>query len=253
MERDDRPPVATFFVDAAVSVGDPVSLDDNASHHVRVKRLAVGDPVALTNGAGIVARGTLADVRRRSIEVAIERTQRIPAAAPIHLRVPIADRDRMLWLAEKATELGIASWQSVRFRRSRSVSPRGEGPAFAEKVRARMIAALEQSGGAWLPTILSDAELETVAVGGGAPRVVLVGSGAPLLEIVGVAERREPVLLFGPEGGIEAEELAWLGSAGWEPATLGSTTLRFETAGIAAVSIVRAAQLLAKSERADHG
>ena len=45
----------------------------------------------------------------------------------------------------------------------RSVSPRGEGPAFGEKVRARMLSALEQSGGAWLPTILPDAAPPDVA------------------------------------------------------------------------------------------
>jgi hypothetical protein len=44
---------------------------------------------------------------------------------------------------------------------------------------------------------------------------------------------------LGPEGGIEPEELDSLGSLGWRKARLASTTLRFETAGIAAVAVIR--------------
>jgi 16S rRNA (uracil1498-N3)-methyltransferase len=52
--------------------------------------------------------------------------------------------------------------------------------------------------------------------------------------------------LLGPEGGIEADELAFLEANGWRPARLASTTLRFETAGIAAIAVIRAAQLISE-------
>ena len=164
MERDDRPPVATFFVDAIARAGAVATLDDAAAHHARVKRLEVGDAVRLIDGAGHVGVG--ADCRDCGVARWTCRSSASTSVAPqpaIHLRVPIADRDRMLWLAEKATELGVTTWQGVRFRRSASVSPRGEGAAFGEKVRARMMSALEQSGGAWLPAILPDAALSDVA------------------------------------------------------------------------------------------
>src|SRR5205085_10727821 len=80
--------------------------------------------------------------------------------AEVHLLVPIADRDRMLWLAEKSAELGLSSWRPIRYHRSGSVSPRGEGDAFAAKVHARMLAALEQSCGAWLPFVGAETSLE---------------------------------------------------------------------------------------------
>jgi 16S rRNA (uracil1498-N3)-methyltransferase len=47
-------------------------------------------------------------------------------------------------------------------------------------------------------------------------------------------------ILVGPEGGIERDELTRLIAEGWRPATLGPSTLRFETAATAAVSVVRA-------------
>ena len=106
MERDDRSPVGTFFVDAALATGATASLGEQAAHHARVKRLLAGDAVRLTDGAGSLATGTIGDIRRTSLVIAVE-TYAHPPTPAIHLRVPVADRDRMLWLAEKATELGL--------------------------------------------------------------------------------------------------------------------------------------------------
>jgi 16S rRNA (uracil1498-N3)-methyltransferase len=249
VERHDRTPVATFFLDAPMGPGDVVQIGAEAAHHARVKRLSAGDRVRLSNGAGLLATGTIAALRSAGIEVAVTQVDHHRPPPPIHLRVPVADRDRMLWLAEKSAEIGITSWQAVRFRRSSSVSPRGEGPAFSAKLRARMIGALEQSGGAWLPALLADADPGGVTVGAGACRILLAVEGPPLLGIAPLAGEAEPVVLFGPEGGIEPDEMALLSRSGWRPATLGATTLRFETAGIAAVAAIRAAQLLrAKGE-----
>ena len=58
--------------------------------------------------------------------------------------------------------------------------------------------------------------------------------------MVGLHEAVEPVLLFGPEGGFASAEIERLTEAGWQRASLGDTTLRFETAGIAAVAVCRA-------------
>ncbi len=244
MVGDDRAPVATFFIDAPLATGASIPLDESAAHHARVKRLAVGNPVRLTDGRGAVAFGEIATLDKRRCDVRVDETHAVAAPSPIHLRVPIGDRERMLLLAEKAVELGAASWQAVRFRRSMSVSPRGEGPPFAPKVRARMISALEQSGGAWLPQQLDDASLDEIDMPRDATRIVLDAGGAPLLEIFGGGPA---VVLFGPEGGLEEGERSALDASGWRRASLAATTLRFETAGIAATAVIRAAQLLEES------
>ena len=240
MERDAGAPVATFLTPTRLASGETATLDDAAAHHARVKRLVAGDVVGLTDGAGRLARGTVVSLRRGGFDVAITRVDEVRRPSPIHLRVPIGDRDRMLWLAEKATELGITSWQAVHFRRSSSVSPRGEGSAFGEKVRARMASALEQSGGAWMPAILSEARVDELSASVNALEMVLDVGGEPLPKILRLAGTSEPVILFGPEGGIEADEMKLLESHGWRRSRLASTTLRFETAGIAAVAVCRA-------------
>jgi 16S rRNA (uracil1498-N3)-methyltransferase len=240
VDRDARPPVATFYSASPLDRGDTIELSESAAHHARVKRLALGDAIQLTDGQGSVAIGDLSLLDKRRATVAVASTRRVPASPPIHLRVPVGDRDRMLLLAEKAAELGVATWQAVRFRRSLSVSPRGEGDAFGAKIEARMIAALEQSGGAWLPRRLADCAVEEIDVGDDVNRILLDRDGEALLR---VANARSSALLFGPEGGLEPAERELLQANGWRPARLAENTLRFETAGIAAIAVVRAAQL----------
>lgn len=244
MERTDRAPVATFFTSEALASGGTVTLSEEAAHHIRVARVAVGESVALRDGVGKGAIGTLVKVSRTSALVDVLETVEIPRPAPIHLLSPVADRDRMLWLAEKVTEMGVTSWRPVVWRRSKSVSPRGEGPMFQAKVRARMTSALIQSGGGWLPDIFPEATIErAVAAAPLGTRLLLAQDGEP---ISGVPLRTPVTIALGPEGGVEpAERDAFIGAA-FLPVKLAESTLRFETAGVAAVAIATASLALSR-------
>jgi 16S rRNA (uracil1498-N3)-methyltransferase len=160
--------------------------------------------------------------------------------------VPVADRDRMLLAAEKCVELQITSWRPVYFARSRSVTPRGEGTKFREKVKARMESALEQTGGAWMPDIHEerDAADALKAFPSDWTRLLLDAGGAPLAAL---AHNGPMGLAVGPEGGLEQREVADAQELGWLTASLGETTLRFETAIIAGAAVIRAAQLSLRS------
>src|SRR6266511_3784012 len=154
VERTDQPRVgATFFFPDRLTAGTHVSLADEAAQHARVLRIGPGEPVEMRNGAGGAARGVITRMTKRSLTVDVDETWEIPAPAEIHMLVPVGDRERMLMLAEKVTELGAASWRPVMWRRSKSVEGRGEGPTFVGRIRSRMISALTQSGGGWLPEI----------------------------------------------------------------------------------------------------
>ncbi len=238
MDRPDRAPVGIFHAPVAWE-GSLVQLGEGAAHHAQVKRLAVGDVVRLTDGAGRRATGVVATLGKKSLSVHLESEDELSPRPPeIELWSPVGDRDRMLWLAEKCTELGLSSWRSVAYRRSRSVSPRGEGSQFLEKLRARMVSALEQSGGAWLPALRGESELEEALCdvrGGG---ILLDASGPPLGPIA-MKATLPLVVALGPEGGLEAAERARFLDAGWRPASLGDNVLRFETAGVAALAVLR--------------
>ncbi len=250
MERDDRPPLTDVRRDAAglprfylgqpFRAGEVVTLDADAAHHMRVRRLAVGERVVLLDGAGSVGTGILVRLGRRDAAVDVERRVAVPRPPAVHMLVPVADRDRMLWLAEKCAELAAASWRPVVWRRSSSVSPRGSGAAFDAKVRARLIAALAQSGGAWLPAMEpATAAADAAAHAPEGTRILLDRSGQPLLTVLRGCGAAAITIATGPEGGVDADERAMLVHAGFIPATLGETILRFETASIAALATAR--------------
>ena len=194
----------------------------------------------LTNGRGAISDATLERLVKDEARVTIGEVSNIPRPPYLGLLVPVADRERMLWLGEKSAELAVTSWQPVFFQRSASVSPRGEGEKFAEKLRARMIGAIEQSGGAWLPEIRGELSLLEALVRPAeipAARFLLERGGPSLTDQCPEAAE----LLLGPEGGIEeAERVLIVEEHGWLPASLGETTLRFETAGVVAAGILRA-------------
>jgi 16S rRNA (uracil1498-N3)-methyltransferase len=247
VERTDRAPVSTFHAPGAW--GPVVELDEGAAHHATVKRLAEGDPVRLVSGDGRRVRATITVLAKRRLAVSIagEDVERLPAPDSVELWAPVGDRERMLWLAEKATELGVSAWRPVIYRRSRSVTPRGEGPAFQEKVRARMVSALEQSGGAWLPAMRPESTLgDALSSVEGSIGILLDSAGEPLPELLSpFTVHGSPFaccVAFGPEGGLDPDERDAFLAAGWRAAALGPNVLRFETAGVAALAIIRSSE-----------
>ncbi|MDQ3697017.1 MAG: 16S rRNA (uracil(1498)-N(3))-methyltransferase [Gemmatimonadota bacterium] len=252
MEHRDRTALATgaaFFVSEPLVAGRPAALGADEAAHARVRRLDVGSQVRLVDGAGAIGAGTIVRLGRTVATVDVATVERVEPPPPIHILAPIADRDRVLWLAEKASELAVTSWRPVLWHRSRSVSPRGEGVAFQAKVRARMVAALKQSGGAWLPEIHPDAPPgRAIHAAPAGMRLLLHHSGVPILSQPLAA----PVTVaLGPEGGIEPEEHDALLAAGFVPARLADAVLRFETAGVVALGTLRAA--LTVAEEISHG
>lgn len=240
MDRRHRAALATFFADEQLVTGASLTLPGEVARHIHVRRLHEGDALRLTNGRGAIGDATLERLGRNGARVMIGDVVDVPRPPYLGLLVPVADRERMLWLAEKSAELAVTSWQPVFFQRSSSVSPRGEGEKFAEKVRARMIGAIEQSGGAWLPQIGQEQVLPEAIVRSAETsraRFLLERGGRALVD-----ERPEAAeVLVGPEGGIEASERALIVSEhGWLPTSLAETTLRFETAGVVAAGILRA-------------
>jgi 16S rRNA (uracil1498-N3)-methyltransferase len=240
VEHRDRSAVATFFADAELAPGVRLDLGDAAARHAQVRRMHDGDAVRLTNGRGSLAHGRIDRLAKGNLSIVVGEVAAVERPPYLRLLLPVADRDRMLWLAEKSTELGLSVWQPVRFQRSASVAPRGEGDAFTNRTRARMIAALEQSGGAWLPELMPPLPLAEGLVrsdAGDGDRFLLERGGAPLIQ----SRPMSANVIVGPEGGIEGSERSLIVDRhGWLPSSLGDTTLRFETAGMVAVGMLRA-------------
>ena len=166
------------------------------------------------------------------------------AGRPVHLAVGMPANERMDWLVEKATELGVASIQPLatahgvlRLSGERAEKKRAHWEAIA-------IAACEQCGRNRVPVIhpvrpfSNPAAWIDAAAGDGALRLVLsLAEGTRrLADATASAPRDGSVLvLSGPEGGLSGAEEQEALANGFAPVTLGPRVLRAETAALAAL------------------
>jgi 16S rRNA (uracil1498-N3)-methyltransferase len=226
-----------FHCPLPLTTGDSIELPANAARHVQVLRLQPGAVVTLFNGEGGEYEATVEQMGRSHVRVQIGAHHAIEREAPraVHLLVGMPANERMDWLVEKATELGVASIQPIVAERS-VLKLKGER---AEKKRAHWqgiaVAACEQCGRNRVPAVHEAMGLdEWLALGPaqGARLVLSLQPGAqPLSQAV--PGQGSVTLLSGPEGGLSpAEEQAAL-IAGFAPVTLGPRVLRSETAPMA--------------------
>ena len=105
--------LATFFCPEPMAAGRVAVVGEAEARHAKVRRLGVGERVRLVDGAGAVATGVLIRIARTEAAVEVDEVQHVEPLPEVHLIAPVADRERMLLLAEKATELGVSSWRPV--------------------------------------------------------------------------------------------------------------------------------------------
>ncbi len=160
-------------------------------------------------------------------------------AREVHLALGVPANERMDWLVEKATELGVASIQPLLAERS-VLKLKGER---AEKKRAHWqgiaVAACEQCGRNRVPEVRESLALPdwVRTLGPGARLLLSLQAGTqPLQQALAAAAPGPVTFLSGPEGGLTAAEEALALAHGFVPVTLGSRTLRAETAPLAALA-----------------
>lgn len=227
-----------------------VVLDGDEGHHaVSVRRMRVGEPIALTNGLGLRARGTVSQVDRRNLAVRISSVmQEPPPTWPLTLIQAIAKGDRDELAIQAATEIGIATivpWQA-----DRSISRwDGKEAKGVERWQSIVDEASKQSLRSWFPSVskpLNTQELSKLVAhqaNEGTRFLVLdptaeIGLGSILSD---VAKLEKPItVIVGPEGGITENELKSLESAGAVRVHLGKGILRTSTAGVAALAALTA-------------
>ena len=229
-----------------MATGDTLSLPAGAARHVQVLRLQPGDSITLFNGDASLGgefEATVSRMGRSDVDVkigahtAIERE----ATRAVHLAVGMPANDRMDWLIEKATELGVASIQPLITERSvlrLSGERAGKKQAHWQSIA---VAACEQCGRNRVPMIhpvtTLAAWLKTQRAGHGY-LLSLREECKPSREAVGEGLSDVSTFLSGPEGGLsDAEELAALGS-GFACVSLGPRVLRAETAALAALTLL---------------
>jgi 16S rRNA (uracil1498-N3)-methyltransferase len=219
--------------------GLQLALPAGAARHVQVLRLQPGDTVTLFDGRGGEYEAAIEHMGRSEVRVEVRehRALECETAVQVHLAVGMPANERMDWLVEKATELGVASIQPLLMERS-VLRLAGER---AQKKQAHWqgvaIAACEQCGRNRVPPVHAVRPFaEWLAMQERAGHLLSLRAGTQA--IASIAGLREITLLSGPEGGLAPAEEAAAAARGWSPVQLGPRVLRAETAPLAAIAVL---------------
>jgi 16S rRNA (uracil1498-N3)-methyltransferase len=234
---------------AGAAAGAPVRLEGPEGRHaVAVRRLAVGEPIVLTDGQGAGVAGTVAAVEAKdALTVEVSSVLAEPEPRPritVVQALPKGDRGELA--VETMTEVGVDA--VVPWAAARCVTQwKGErGARSLAKWRATAREAGKQARRLRFPEVgelMTTRQVCELLAGAGLP-AVLHEEGAEPLAAAPLPSDGEIVLVVGPEGGIAPEEIDAFAAAGAKPYRLGPTVLRTSTAGVAAGAL-----LLARSGR----
>lgn len=232
--------ISRVFVESGLIAGSELELPTEAAHHIgTVLRAKAGQPLALFND-GLEAQAEVIEASRKCVRVRLgevcERNTDSPLA--IHLAIGISRGERMDYVLQKSTELGVAAI-TLMFTERCEVKLTGERlEKKIEQWRKIVIGASEQSGRTRLPHLHPPANLaECLQRDQSEQRFVLHHRSSG--KLAALTPPSSALLLIGPEGGLSAAEIALAERERCQPLTLGPRVLRTETAPVAALAVLQ--------------
>ena len=229
-------------MDGVVTITDPL-----LGHIAKSLRAKPGDSLLFNDDQGHRYHTTVVQITKQALQAKIQHAEDPPLSTrpPLILAQALLKGEKMGWVIQKATELGISAIiPLITDRVILKLSGKQEETHQARWMRIALEAA-QQSERWTLPTILPlqtfQQFLETPRQGS-AIFMAEREEGASLLTIPCSTEKRgsEVTVIIGPEGGWSAEELEAGRSQNWVFGSFGKEILRAETASIAALAILQA-------------
>lgn len=222
--------------------GARLELPDHAAHHARdVLRLRPGAAVRVFDGRGAEFEAVVETLHRRQAVLHLAHAIEARPEPPVRLVLAVSALrgDRMEWVIQKATELGVAGVRPLITARTDTAARPALAGARQERWDRVASGAAEQCGRAVVPEVAATCRLaELLAEAFDGRRLIFCESGgAPLRSL---ARAPAAQVLIGPPGGWEPEEIEQATRAGFERLALGPRILRTETAAVAAVAALQA-------------
>jgi len=239
--------MSTFFVAPDAVTPPTIRMTGDLLHHLRDSlRLHQGTMLTLNDGCGARYRVEVTQVSSQAIDSRIidQQTESGRKTSPIVLGQALIKGDKMDWVIQKATELGVDT--IVPLHSAHSVIKINPERLEHQRARWERIArdAAQQSERWTIPTVADPLDLAQICSHYAAASVKGLlaerSSGPSLATIPLPQDHQHPIiLLIGPEGGWAPEEQRLAQEQGFIPLTLGPRILRAETAAIAALSILQ--------------
>lgn len=226
----------TFYLPSLSLETTAFDLTDEEHHHLsRVLRLAAGEIVAATNGRGLLVEATLASIDRDRSTAHVTRVLQDEAPRRrVVLAMSLLPRAHFEVAVSQCVEVGVTDVIPVVAEKCHVTT---WSKATAVRVERVAVAAMKQSGRAWLPSIADARSLSSLAgdvASGRFGRAVVGDAGAPALSAT--PRSGDVMAIVGPEAGFTEAEVTRLVDAGAERASVSSHRLRAETAAVVLVA-----------------
>ncbi|HEX9015358.1 MAG TPA: 16S rRNA (uracil(1498)-N(3))-methyltransferase [Chloroflexota bacterium] len=243
----------SFFVEPGTIRGEEAEITGAVAHQIgHVLRLRPGDSVELLDNTGAVHFATLSKITRDVVAATIVERRHPDTEPPVRIELfqSLLKGDKMEWVLQKGTELGIARFVPVLSERCVSRPAQRDLAGKLERWRAIVREASEQSGRTRLPEVSPlegfDQACESAR---GCDLAVIAWEQEHAASLGGLARRfragrataegRPSIgLMIGPEGGYSSGEALAAREAGVVTAGLGPRVLRAETAALVAPALV---------------
>ena len=210
--------------------------EEEAAHALRVLRSNIGDELDITDGKGNLYKSVISSIAGKHCYVEAKEILPMPKgwSGDIHIAVaPTKNMDRIEWLAEKATEIGLdaITFLNCRFSERKVVK--------CDRVERIVVSAMKQSLKYNKPVVgeMTDFKKFISQERPGEKYIAHCYDGEKnLLKDIHPAGC-DATILIGPEGDFSPEEVKMAMEAGYKPVSLGNSRLRTETAALAACHI----------------
>lgn len=233
--------IPRVFSPQSISIGDRIQLESGPARHLTsVLRMTAGQELILFNGQGGEYRGQLIEARKGFAAVQINAFEAIERESPlsIHLAIGISRGERMDWIVQKATELGVTEITPLFTQRC---EVKLTGDRLTKKIQHWQqvaISACEQCQRNRVPTINPAVALAHWDQQPQQLKLVLHHRTTNRLQAIQPTPH-SICLLIGPEGGLSEQEIATATHLDFQPLALGPRVLRTETAPLAAISLLQ--------------
>jgi len=209
-----------------------IEIRDEENRHLVVARAEVGEKIEVFDGEGLVWTCVVTETGKRETRVRVEGERLVPAPQELILGQALIRASALELAIEKSVEVGVT--RIIPFTASRSNTP--STAAKSDRWHRIVVEAAKQSKRYHLPVLDPVCRLDDILCVPAATRVVFTerGGGGLRTAMAGYPA----VYLIGPEGGWTDVELQSCREAGFSPVTLGTGTLKAETAAIVGAALI---------------
>lgn len=237
-----------FYHPDTISAHSEINLSEDASKHlVKSLRLKPSDKIILFNGDGYDYHGEVSDIDKKNVKIAVNEKKHNASEAVIDISIlqSVTSRDKLDFIFQKNTELGIKNFYLINTERVNFKIPQSKTENRIEHLKKVVISACEQSGRSKIPTVhetilglnkLTNEDDHSC-------KLILnpyTDYSLSNLRNNDLINKKSFQILIGPEGGFSEAEIKVAENAGFKSLSLGKRVLRTETASLSIASAILA-------------